>query len=46
MDTDAYFNLQNYMKDTNDHQVDKEGNTSLHQATWYEEVGLLENHAT
>ena len=43
---DAYYNLQNYLKDTADHPVDQEGNTTLHQATRYEEVGLLETHAT
>lgn len=33
------------MRDTDDQKVDDEGNTTLHQATRIEEVGLLESQA-
>ena len=45
-DKNAYFNLKNYLNDPDDHMLDDDGNTSLHQATRLEELDILENQAT
>lgn len=45
-DKHSYFNLRNYLQDPDDHMMDDEGNTSLHQATKFEEIDLLDNQAT
>lgn len=45
-DKNTYFNLRNYLNDPDDHMLDDDGNTSLHQATRLEEIDILENQAT
>lgn len=45
-DRNSYFNLRSYLQDPDDHMLDDEGNTSLHQATKFEEMDLLDNQAT
>ena len=45
-DKHSYFNLKSYLQEPDDHMMDDEGNTSLHQATKFEEMELLETQAT
>jgi hypothetical protein len=45
-DKHAYFNLKNYLNDPDDHMLDDDGNTSLHQATRLEELENLDSQAT
>ena len=45
-DKNAYFNLRSYLQEPDDHMMDEQGNTSLHQATKFEEMDILDNQAT
>lgn len=45
-DKNAYFNLRSYLQEPDDHMMDEQGNTSLHQATKFEEIDILDNQAT
>jgi len=44
-DKNSYFNLRSYLQEPDDHMMDDEGNTTLHQATKFEELELLEMQA-
>ena len=45
-DKNSYFNLRSYLQEPDDHIMDDQGNTSLHQATKFEEIDILDNQAT